>query len=90
MTFHGTFLMPPERRLGRGEKGYCPSSMEIEMNLAFWLPVLFALGIVALAGFVVFLAGLDSYGPSLLHWLAAKGQTHGGSHAYTLAHGHTH
>jgi len=48
------------------------------MNFAFWVPALFFLGIAALAGFLLFLAALDSYGPTLLHWLRGRGQALGG------------
>ena len=53
------------------------------MNFAFWIPALFSLGIVALAGFFLFLAALDSYGPTLLHWLRCKGQALGGAYFST-------
>ena len=58
---------------------------EIEMNFAFWLPVLFSLGIVALAGFVLVLAAVDNYGPSLFQWLRFKGQGLGGSHSSRIS-----
>lgn len=57
------------------------------MNFAFWLPVLFFLGIMAMGGFVLFLAVMDSYGPSLLDWLESQGQTPGGSHSVATGRG---
>jgi hypothetical protein len=58
------------------------------MKSPFWLPVLFSLGIVALAGFVLFVATIVSYSPSLFHWLESKRQTFGGPCYYVMAHGH--
>jgi hypothetical protein len=60
------------------------------MKSPFWLPVLFSLGIVALAGLVLFVAAIVSYSPSLFHWLESKGQTFEGSRFYVMAHGHKH
>ena len=43
------------------------------MNFAFWIPALFSLGIIALAGSLLFLAALDSYGPAILKWVISMG-----------------
>jgi hypothetical protein len=63
---------------------------EIEMNFALWLPVLLALGIVAMGAGILVLAVVDTWGPRLVHGFKAGHQTLGGAHTFALAHGVKH
>jgi len=63
---------------------------EIVMNSAFSLLGLFSLVMVTMAGFILFLAALDNYGPSLLRWLKTLGQARGGSHRFPMPRGLKH
>jgi len=61
------------------------------MDFTRWLPVLFALGIVAMAGFMAVLAAVDRHGPSLLRRIRSRERIRGGSrsrsHACARPHG---
>lgn len=49
------------------------------MDFTRWQPVLFALGIVAMAGFMAVLAAVDRHGPSLLRRSRSRQRIRGGS-----------
>lgn len=74
--------------MARTKRAFLYLKKEIEMKSVFWLPVLFSLGIVVLAGLVLFVAVIVSYGPSMFRWFESKGQTFGGSRSYVMSHGH--